>query len=69
MMHFISEIPEPAAYFANDFTRCAATKENAACGTFARQDAVQHILGYPMNMLRTANKTYIAHRAGIALLH
>jgi hypothetical protein len=27
-MHFISEIPDPAAYFANDRTRWAAIKEN-----------------------------------------
>jgi hypothetical protein len=30
MMHLISEIPEPAAYLAKDWTRRAATKENAA---------------------------------------
>ena len=30
MMHLISEIPEPAAYFAKDRTRCAATNEKAA---------------------------------------
>ena len=34
MMHLISEIPEPAAYFAKDRTRCAATKEKAAYGQF-----------------------------------
>jgi hypothetical protein len=28
MMHFISEIPDPAAYGANDFTSAAATKAN-----------------------------------------
>lgn len=28
-MHFISEIPEPAAYFANDLTRWEAMNENA----------------------------------------
>jgi len=27
-MHLISDIPEPAAYFASDLTRCAATNEN-----------------------------------------
>ena len=32
MMHLISEIPEPAAYFAKDRTRCAATNEKAAYG-------------------------------------
>ena len=30
MMHLISEIPEPAAYFAKALTRRAATKDNAA---------------------------------------
>jgi hypothetical protein len=29
-MHFISEIPEPAAYRANEHTRYAAVKENMA---------------------------------------
>jgi hypothetical protein len=29
-MHFISDIPDPAAYFANERTRCAAMKENNA---------------------------------------
>lgn len=27
-IHLISEIPEPAAYFATFLTRCAATNEN-----------------------------------------
>lgn len=31
MMHLISEIPDPAAYFASCFTRCAATNEKSAC--------------------------------------
>jgi hypothetical protein len=30
MMHLISEIPEPAAYLAKDWTSRAATKDNAA---------------------------------------
>jgi hypothetical protein len=30
-IHLISEIPEPAAYFASDRTKWAATKENMAC--------------------------------------
>lgn len=30
IMHLISDIPDPAAYFASDCTRCAATKEKAA---------------------------------------
>jgi hypothetical protein len=30
-MHLISEIPEPAAYFAKDRTRWEATKEKVAC--------------------------------------
>ena len=30
MIHLISEIPEPAAYFANERTRCAATNEKPA---------------------------------------
>lgn len=29
-IHFISDMPEPAAYFAKDFTKCAAIKENMA---------------------------------------
>lgn len=28
MIHLISDIPEPAAYFANESTRCADTREN-----------------------------------------
>ena len=32
MIHLISEIPEPAAYLAKDWTRRAATKDNAAFG-------------------------------------
>ena len=31
MIHLISEMPDPAAYFARDWTKCAATNENAAC--------------------------------------
>ena len=31
MIHLISEIPEPAACLAKDWTRRAATKDNAAC--------------------------------------
>jgi hypothetical protein len=27
-MHLISDIPDPAAYFAKDLTRCPATNEN-----------------------------------------
>jgi hypothetical protein len=34
-MHLISEIPEPAAYLAKDWTRRAATKDNAACRTIS----------------------------------
>ena len=30
-MHFISDIPEPAAYFARERTRWAAVNENMAC--------------------------------------
>ncbi len=30
-MHLISEIPDPAAYFAKVFTRCAATNANTPC--------------------------------------
>ena len=29
-MHLISDMPDPAAYFANERTKCAATKENRA---------------------------------------
>lgn len=29
-IHLISEMPEPAAYFAKERTRCEATKENVA---------------------------------------
>lgn len=31
-IHLISEIPEPAAYFANDRTRCAERNEKSAYG-------------------------------------
>jgi hypothetical protein len=37
MIHLISEIPEPAAYLAKDWTRRAATKDNAAFWVEFRQ--------------------------------
>jgi hypothetical protein len=66
-MHLISEIPEPAAYFAKDRTRLEATKENAA---FKRR-WYQHIsLGERGREERkpTAKSTYMNQRASDTLL-
>ena len=49
IMHLISEIPEPAAYLANDRTRCAAMKENAAYRVFKHKKADLHVTSYAMS--------------------
>ena len=33
-IHLISDIPDPAAYFASDLTRCAAMNENMPCAWY-----------------------------------
>jgi hypothetical protein len=85
MMHLISEIPEPAAYLAKDWTRRAATKANAAfCGRFRqpvftqqneREGVVCGMVGVGREeegreiVARTANSTYINQRATVTVLH
>ena len=74
-IHFISEMPDPAAYFARFFTRCAATNENDAynisisvllfgdsrniCIVTYREDYVDHILCRPSSTPRMPRVTSI----------
>ena len=68
-MHFISEIPEPAAYRAKDRTRYAAVKENMAYRRHSNQYAS---LGPGANnkvFALTAHRTYMNHCRTANRLH
>lgn len=59
MMHLISDIPEPAAYGANDLTSFAAENENNPW--VAKSSAQTPIRG---SAVRTAKKMYAMYRKG-----